>query len=289
MKPRACQSRRQLALHGEPGEAVELAQRLVEDQQARIVDQRAGERGALRHAARELVRVGLGEFLRGRRARALHRRAALCCCSRPRASRPSEALSPDGAPGIERRILEHDDARRVGAARIGVVDQQTAACAAARGRRPGAAGSTCRSRSGPAARRTRRRGAERSRPRGRAGAGRAGRSRGRRCGRRARRRCMVSSGFSASATIGRAPSARPAGDRAARKRSVISVEHISAMTSSARVHVGVGGPALRPLQIPAEAGFHAQHLGDDQHGEGRAQAHEQADEDVRQRGREWPP
>ena len=50
------------------------------------------------------------------------------------------------------------------------------------------------------------------------------------------------------------------------------------------IHVGVGGPALRPLQVPAEAGLDADHLGHDQHGEGRAEPHEQADEDVRQRG-----
>ena len=50
-----------------------------------------------------------------------------------------------------------------------------------------------------------------------------------------------------------------------------------------RIHVGIGGPALRPLQIPAEPGLDADHLGDDQHGKRCAEAHEQADENMRQR------
>ena len=51
------------------------------------------------------------------------------------------------------------------------------------------------------------------------------------------------------------------------------------------IHVGIGGPALRPLQIPAEAGLDAEHFGNDEHREGGAETHEQPDEDMRQRRR----
>ena len=51
------------------------------------------------------------------------------------------------------------------------------------------------------------------------------------------------------------------------------------------VHIGVGRPALRPGQIPAQAGFHAHHFSGHQHRERRAQPHEQAHEDLRQRRR----
>src|SRR5688572_33512535 len=46
----------------------------------------------------------------------------------------------------------------------------------------------------------------------------------------------------------------------------------------------VFGPALSPLEIPAEAGFHADGLRDDEGDEGGAEAHEKADENVRERG-----
>ncbi len=35
-----------------------------------------------------------------------------------------------------------------------------------------------------------------------------------------------------------------------------------------RIHVGIGRPTLRPLQVPAEPGLDADHLGDDEHGKG---------------------
>ena len=53
--------RLQLAAHPEPQELVERRQRLVEEQHARIGDQRAGERDALLLAAGELRRHAVGE------------------------------------------------------------------------------------------------------------------------------------------------------------------------------------------------------------------------------------
>ena len=63
---------------------VQRAERLVEQQRARPVDERAGERDALLLAAGELRRLALGRGGRAGRARAPRRRAA-----RPRPWRPS--------------------------------------------------------------------------------------------------------------------------------------------------------------------------------------------------------
>src|SRR5438874_12813586 len=46
-------------------------------------------------------------------------------------------------------------------------------------------------------------------------------------------------------------------------------------------NVPIYSAALRPLQIPAETRLYAQHLGDDQNRKRIAEAHEQADKDMR--------
>src|SRR5687767_7639629 len=46
----------------------------------------------------------------------------------------------------------------------------------------------------------------------------------------------------------------------------------------------VFGPALSPLEIPAEARFYPDGFGDDKGDEGGAEAHEEANENVRERG-----
>ena len=51
----------ELRLQRQTRQRIELAERLVEQQQGRIVDERAGERGALSHAAGELMGIGLAE------------------------------------------------------------------------------------------------------------------------------------------------------------------------------------------------------------------------------------
>ena len=61
---------RSTVLHDRPqflaGELVERAERLVEHQKLRIVDQRAAQRGALQHAAGELPGMLVAEAARGR-------------------------------------------------------------------------------------------------------------------------------------------------------------------------------------------------------------------------------
>ena len=51
-----------MRLHARAGLRVERAERLVHQQDARLVDQRARDGQALAHAARQLMRVGIGEF-----------------------------------------------------------------------------------------------------------------------------------------------------------------------------------------------------------------------------------
>src|ERR1700733_15803399 len=51
----------QLLLKRQTRQRVELAERLIKQQQGRIVDERAGKRGALSHAARELMRISPAE------------------------------------------------------------------------------------------------------------------------------------------------------------------------------------------------------------------------------------
>src|ERR1700684_4337439 len=50
-----------LLLQRQTCQCIELAERLIKQQQSGIVDQRASERGALSHAARELMRISLAE------------------------------------------------------------------------------------------------------------------------------------------------------------------------------------------------------------------------------------
>ena len=60
VNPLRCQ-RHEFVLHGEAGQRIELAERLVEEEELRIVHEGAGQRHALGHAAGELVRIGGGE------------------------------------------------------------------------------------------------------------------------------------------------------------------------------------------------------------------------------------
>ena len=82
-------SRARVALDHELGLEVERRERLVEQQHLRLVDQRARERHALAHAARERRGIVVGEAVQAelveQRMRALARlaRAACPCISSP--------------------------------------------------------------------------------------------------------------------------------------------------------------------------------------------------------------
>ena len=153
-KALALPERDELGLHGDARQRVELAERLVEDQDFRIVDERARQRHALRHAARELMRIGIAER---RQADEIERGIdplplALQDALRLQAQRD---IVPDRAPGKQGRILKHDDARGMRSLDAAVVLAQAFRTRASPVPRPAAARSTCRSRRGRAARRIR--------------------------------------------------------------------------------------------------------------------------------------
>ncbi len=73
----------QQIIHLQPGQLVERAERLVHQQQVRLMDERAAQRDALLHAAGQLVRPGVVE---GRKTDQLQqlggaRRAPPCRCA----------------------------------------------------------------------------------------------------------------------------------------------------------------------------------------------------------------
>ena len=106
----------QLLLQRQTRQRIELAERLIEQQQGGIVDERAGERGALRHAARELMRIGLGEVAQVRQGRARNRRdVALASTRRARRARSRHCSRPsptETASDPERRESATDPACR---------------------------------------------------------------------------------------------------------------------------------------------------------------------------------
>ena len=71
--PRACQRRRTSSCIRIRVNCVQGAERLVEQQDLRVVDQRPGQGRPLGHAAGELVRVGVGEGLEADQAQELVR------------------------------------------------------------------------------------------------------------------------------------------------------------------------------------------------------------------------
>ena len=70
---------------------IERAERLVHQQQRRIVDQRAHDRGALAHAAGQLARIAVGELGEADAARAAPSRARDAAADRRRAARAAAA------------------------------------------------------------------------------------------------------------------------------------------------------------------------------------------------------
>ena len=79
----------QLSLQGDTGQRVELAQRLVQQQQRRLVHQRTGQRRPLGHAAGELVGMRPAQRRSGQPVRAQSSTRGSSLRKMPRASRPS--------------------------------------------------------------------------------------------------------------------------------------------------------------------------------------------------------
>ena len=96
---------------------VERAERLVHQQQRRVVDQRARDRHALAHAARQLVRIAVGE-IREADLREQPQRA-LAVGARVEAAQLDlhQHVVERGAPVEQHRALEHDAEVRSAAGR----------------------------------------------------------------------------------------------------------------------------------------------------------------------------
>ena len=127
-KALALPERDELGLHGDARQRIELAERLVEDQDFGIVHQRARQRDALRHAARKLMRIGVAEC---RQADEIERRIDALPLALQDALRlqPERDIVPDRSPWKQRRVLKHHDARRdaVPLMRIAVLAQRAGA------------------------------------------------------------------------------------------------------------------------------------------------------------------
>ena len=104
---RAAHEAEQLLLQRLPGQRVERAERLVQQQHGRAGDQGAGEGRALRHAAGQRLRAGHRRSRRGRPARASP------AASRSRSARGQVARQAErdivrtAEPGHQPRLLEH--------------------------------------------------------------------------------------------------------------------------------------------------------------------------------------
>ena len=139
---------------------VERAERLVEQQGARAVDERAGERDALLLAAGELAGLALAEVAELDQLERLGRRACgprpcrPCCRSSPKRDVALDAQVGEERVGLEDRV----DVALVRRALRDVVaaEEDAAVGRAPRSRRSSAASWSCRSPTGRAGRRTRR-------------------------------------------------------------------------------------------------------------------------------------
>src|SRR5438105_6090085 len=96
----------QLVLHQRPGLHVERAEGLVHEEDGRLVDERLGERGALAHPARELVRVVALEPAEPDAGDPVARAPLGFSSSGPAKARPGRDVVEDVLPGKDRIDLE---------------------------------------------------------------------------------------------------------------------------------------------------------------------------------------
>ena len=100
--------RRELLGDRDGARVVEVSRGLVEDEQRRVVDERARQRDALALAAGEALRVDLGERRPGRSARAAPWRALSSSGRTPSGTRGRRTFSRDVRPSTSCEILEHE-------------------------------------------------------------------------------------------------------------------------------------------------------------------------------------
>ena len=101
----------QQPLHVVAGERIERGERLVHQQHGRIVGKRTGDRDALLHAAREMVRIGFDELLELHELELPARDLLALGLGDPFHLQPERHVAERGAPGKQLgEILEHDAA-----------------------------------------------------------------------------------------------------------------------------------------------------------------------------------
>ena len=95
----------QLPLHADAGKGIELAQRLVEQQQTRLIQQRPGQRRTLRHPAGKLARP---RFAKRLQPHSRNQRIGLWLKPLfPLRLRSQQHVLPHRQPRIKGRILKH--------------------------------------------------------------------------------------------------------------------------------------------------------------------------------------
>ena len=114
-----------------------------------IVDQGPGQRHALRHAAGELVRIGVGEVAQADQRRAPRRRGGPGCAAGRAPPGPARRWPGPVRHGYSVGSWNMTTRRRIGAGDLAAVGREACRRSAAPARRPAAAGWTCRSREGP--------------------------------------------------------------------------------------------------------------------------------------------
>ena len=153
----------QLLVEAVARDLVERAERLVHQQDLRVADQRAGDRDALALAAGQLVRIGVGAVLQAHQFQQFVRRAAALAAGAAADLQRQLDVLQRGAPGQQRRVLEHEADVAALARRLRRGRRARRCCRgwARSGRRRRAGRSTCRSptgRAGSGTRPARRRG-----------------------------------------------------------------------------------------------------------------------------------
>ena len=99
------------ALHGVPGHRIERGERLVHQQHGGVVGERAGDGDTLLHAAGEMMRIGVGEFLELDEGELLARDAFALGLGDALHLQPERHVAERGAPREQLgEILEHDAA-----------------------------------------------------------------------------------------------------------------------------------------------------------------------------------
>src|SRR5436190_15941310 len=100
--------RHELALHGDAGQRIELAQGLVENKKLRIIDQGPRQSRPLRHAAGKLAWICVGETAQPDQAQGIIDAFAMAAKQSARFQSERD-VAPNRSPRIKRWILKNDD------------------------------------------------------------------------------------------------------------------------------------------------------------------------------------